>query len=84
MNKHIVCCIHPFIINQEVDVYQNGKCIKTVNCTLDTLESTLIELGVKYNINIIDIKGGQLYALKIKENLEMNKYANNKFEVNIH
>jgi hypothetical protein len=84
MNKHIVCCIHPFVANQEIDVYQDGECIKAVNCTLEQLEDTIVELGIKYNINKIDLKGGQLYSLKIKENLELNKYTENKFEVYIH
>ena len=84
MNKHIVCCIHPFVVTQEIDVYQNGECIKTVKCALDQLEDTIVELGMKYNINKIDLKGGQLYSLKIKENLELNKYTENKFEVYIH
>ena len=44
MNKHIVCCIHPFVVNQEIDVYQDGECIKTVNCTFEQLEDSF-ELG---------------------------------------
>lgn len=82
--NHIVTNIHPFVIEQEVCVYQNGECVKTVKCALDDLEKTCIALCKEYNIHTIDTKGGQLYAMKIKEHINAKFDLNEDIEVNIH
>ena len=35
--NHVVCVIHPFVVNQEVSVYKNGECVKQVECPLKKL-----------------------------------------------
>ena len=84
MNKHIVCNIHPFVLEQEVNVYDNGECIKTAKCTLDNLEENISSLINMYNIKQIDLAGNQLYNLKVKENLLSSKYDLNDINITIH
>lgn len=86
--NHIVTMIHPFVMEQEVCVYQNGECVKVVKCTLDDIEKTCIDLCNEFDIDIIDTKGGQLYAMKMKKHLEDKvdtKFdLKKKITVNIH
>ena len=75
---HVVATIHPFVMQQEVDVYKNGECIKVIQCTLDDIEQVCYNLCKKYNIHQLDLCGvNQLYSLHIKENID--KSNNNKF-----
>jgi len=74
MDKHITCCIHPFVTEQEVNVYENGECIRTSKCTLDNLEETIYSFVNLYNIKQIDLAGNQLYSLKVKEKMMNSKY----------
>ena len=80
MNDHITAFIRSFVLEQEVDVYQNGECVKTVKCTLDNIEKVINNLIKEYNISQIDIAGSKEYAFKIKEHLQ-TKYS--KFKDNL-
>ena len=67
MNDNITAFIHAFVLEQEVNVYQNGECVKTVKCILDNLEETIYSLVNLYNIKQINLAGDQLYSLRVKE-----------------
>lgn len=82
--KHIVCYIHPFVIEQEVYIYDEGKCVKTTKCNFNDLEETLYTLSKEYNISQIDLSGSQLYGLKIKDNMTSNKYDLNNLTITVH
>jgi hypothetical protein len=83
MNK-IVAIIHPFVIMQEVSVYKNDECIENLNCSLDDVEKAIYGYCKKYNINNIDIHGGQLYGLQIKDHFKTNKFENSdQIKINI-
>jgi len=86
MNDNITAFIHAFILEQEVKVYQNGECIKTVKCTLDDLEETIYSLVNLYNIKQINLAGNQLYSLRVKEKMMDSKYNKfkDKLEINIY
>lgn len=74
MNSHITAFIRTFILEQEVNVYQNGECIRTVKCTLDDMEKVINSLMKEYNISQVDIAGNSAYALKLKDHLQ-TKYS---------
>lgn len=74
MDKYITCCVHPFVVEQEVNVYENGQCIRTSKCNLDNLEEVIYSLVNAYDIKQIDLAGSQLYSLKIKEEMMNSKY----------
>lgn len=84
MNRHITCCIHPFVMEQEVNVYDNGECIRTSKCTLDNIEEIIYSLVNLYNVEQIDLAGNQLYGLKIKDNLASSKYNLNDVNITVH
>ena len=79
---HIVAIIHPFVIEQEVDVYRDGECIEVVQCKLDDVTNVCYALCKKYNMHQIDLKGAnQLYTLHIKDELGADKYSD--FNINV-
>ena len=81
----IAVTIHPFVIMQEISIYRNGGCIKTEFCPFRDLEKTLYVLCRQHGINQVDLKGGQLFALRIKDNFATNKYDNSeRIIVNVH
>jgi hypothetical protein len=79
--SNIVVTIHPFVREQEVNVYIEEKCVKTVQSTLEDLEETVFKLCKKYDINNVITFGGQLYALKMKEHFATSKFS--KYNINI-
>lgn len=83
---HVVASIHPFVMEQEVDVYKDGECVKIAHCTLDEIVEVCYNLCKEYNIIQLDLCGqNQLYALNIKEKLEApNKFEDFKINVTIH
>ena len=81
----VAVTIHPFVINQEISVYKNGECVKTKICPFNDLEEVLYSLCKKYGINQVEISGGQLFALRIKENFAAKKYKmSDSIIVNVH
>lgn len=81
----IAVSIHPFVVMQEISIYRNGGCIKTELCPFRDLEQTLYTLCKQYNINQVDLSGGQLFALRIKDNFAAKKYNNSEqIIVNVH
>jgi len=83
---HIVAVIHPFVVQQEIDVYKNGECVKIVQCTLDDIKQICCDLCKKYNIHQIDLGGtNQLYSLHIKEEIDkLDKFNNFQINVEVH
>ena len=84
MNKHIVAPIHPFIRQQEISVYIDGECVKVEKCTLDNMCDVIYGLCEKYDIDRVDFQGGQLYALKFKDEFLVNKFGAKVIKVFIH
>ena len=75
--------IHPFIFKQEVAVYQDGNCVRTIRCKLDDIEKTIVTLSDMYHINKVNlIEKNHMYSLKIKEHLN-TQYANKNLDVTI-
>ena len=84
MDKHVIAPIHPFVRQQEIYVYINGECIKIVQCTIDEMDKKIYKLCEKYNIDRVDFQGGQLYALKFRDEFLANKFGARVLKVFIH
>lgn len=81
---HIVATIHPFVIEQEVCVYQNGECVKTVKCNLDDVHKVCMKLCKEFDIHTVDIGGhNQLYSMHIKDKIVEDNFDNFAVEVNV-
>lgn len=83
MDKHIVAYIHPFVLGQQIVIYDNEKQLESFDCTLDQMEEMIYNLCVSQNINKVIFKGGQLYALKFKDNFAAHKFGNKNIEVKV-
>ena len=80
---YIIASIKPFVMQQEVSVYLNGNCFKTINCTIDDIEKTISTLANEYNIKHIDlIEKSNMYSARIKDNL-ITQYADKGFDIAI-
>ena len=72
---HIIAVIHPFTFKQEVLVYSNGKCIDTIETTMDLLSDTIKSAAKEYGISKVDLKGADEYTNKIKKDLnDLSKF----------
>lgn len=83
-DSYIAASIHPFVLGQEIYVVKDGERIKTIETTLDQMKDMIFELSKEYDINDIDFFGGQLYALKFKDELAATKYAVRPLNIRIH
>lgn len=82
--NHVVAIIHPFVVQQEVDVYMNGECVKTVSCKLNELDKVCYNLCKEYNINQLDLNGQDQYALHLRDKLTSStEYEDFKINVDI-
>lgn len=80
---YIVVNIRPFIFKQNVSVYQDGNCIRTLKCKIDEIEKTIINLSDIYHVNKVNlVEKDNIYSLKIKDSL-LSKYTDKNLEVTI-
>lgn len=59
--KKIVSVIKPFIINQNVFVYEDGNKIDVLSVPLDNIQNILINTAIKYEVNDIELIGSKKY-----------------------
>ena len=83
MDKYVVAIIHPFVREQEISVYINSECVKVINVTLDKMDKEIYRLCEQFDIDKVNFVGGQLYALKFKDEFITNKFGNKNIEVHI-
>lgn len=84
--KKIVSVIKPFVINQNVFVYEDGNKIDVLSVPLDNIQNILINTAIKYEINDIELVGSKKYLNgiinKVKEE-EIKQYNANKLNIKI-
>lgn len=79
---HVVVCVHPFVMRQEVSAYKNGECIEHIECTIEDLDKTCYELCKKHNIHQLDYAGNKDYGTKLEEKMSFYKYDNFAIQFN--
>lgn len=84
--KKIVSVIKPFIINQNIFVYEDGNKIDAVSVPLNNIQDILINTANKYEITEVELIGSKKYLngiiKKIQEE-EMTQYKENKLNIKI-
>ena len=84
--KKIVSVIKPFIINQNVFVYEDGNKIDVLSVPLDDIQNILINTAIKYEVNDIELIGSKKYLNgiinKVQEE-EIKQYNTNKLNIKI-
>lgn len=84
MEKRIVGMIKPFVLEQDIYVYEDGNKIDNIKVPLSKINETIFSLSQKYNITTIDLMGSKQFnrglIKKIKEE-EMTKFNENKLQI---
>ena len=82
---HIVADIQPFVLQQIVSVYKNGECVKSLTCSLDSIEDTIVALATLYDTNTVDLGGNKIFTSKIRDDLHTRtKYQKYNLKVTIY
>lgn len=84
--KKIVSIIKPFVINQNVFVYEDGNKIDVLSVPLNDIQNILVNTATQYEVTDIELIGSKKYlngiVNKIKET-EMSQYNEHKLNINI-
>lgn len=84
--KKIVSVIKPFVINQNVFVYEDGNKIDVLSVPLNDIQNILVNTATRYEVTDIELIGSKKYlngiVNKIKET-EMSQYNEHKLNINI-
>lgn len=84
--KKIVSVIKPFVVNQNVFVYEDGNKIDVLSVSLNDIQNILVNTATQYEVTDIELIGSKKYlngiVNKIKET-EMSQYNEHKLNINI-
>ena len=79
--NYIIVNIRPFVFKQNISVYQDGNCIRTIKCKLNDIGKIITTLSDMYNINKVNlVEKGDVYSPKIRDNL-LSQYADKNLEI---
>lgn len=82
----IVSVIKPFVMQQNIFVYENGNKIDSIKSTIDDIQDIIIDIATKYETNSVELIGAKSYLEGIKnriETAEMTKYNEHKLNIQI-
>lgn len=84
--KKIVSVIKPFVVKQNVFVYEDGNKIDVLSVPLNDIQNILVNTATQYEVTDIELIGSKKYlngiVNKIKET-EMSQYNEHKLNINI-
>ena len=84
--KKIVSVIKPFVVNQNVFVYEDGNKIDVLSVPLNDIQNILVNTATQYEVTDIELIGSKKYlngiVNKIKET-EMSQYNEHKLNITI-
>lgn len=84
--KKIVSVIKPFVINQNIFVYEDGNKIDVVSVPLNDIQNILVNTATQYEVTDIELIGSKKYlngiVNKIKET-EISQYNEHKLNITI-
>ena len=84
MAKKIICRLQPFLMEQDIYVYENGNKLDATKTKSQELVDTILTLANKYKIKDVDFSGPVQYSKGIGNQLQeasLVKY-NQKFSIN--
>ena len=82
MKKYILCDIHPFVLNQRIEVHdENNKCVFEASSMLPDLQKTIYVLCKEYDIHDVVFHGKSFYDNRIKDHFTSIKYAKHPIKV---
>lgn len=84
LKNHVIAVIQPFVLAQHVYVYENGECIKNIDCTLADLNKTCYGLCKEYNIKTLDLIGVKDYIARLKDEMSATtEYQNFQIDIKL-
>lgn len=81
---HVVVNIQPFLAEQEVSVYKDGKCVKSTKCILKELDKTCYALCKEFDIDQLDVAGVPAFTQKLKTKMTSTNFEDFKINVNVY
>lgn len=84
--KKLVSVIKPFIVNQNIFVYEDGNKIDVLSVPLNEIEKVLVDTATQYEAHEVELLGSKKYlngiVNKIRE-IENSRYKENKLSIKI-
>ena len=83
--KEVISSIQPFVLNQQVYIFEGTEIIDQFSARLMDLPENLIAYCYGNNITKISLKGDSHFVAKIKqdtEKREMTQYGESKLQIN--
>lgn len=81
-NGNLIVNFRPFVLKQQILVYQEGVCIKQAYVPMNDVVPTVDILCKEYNIPRVNLCGNTHYTSKFAEKLQ-TRFANNNREIEI-
>ncbi len=84
--KKIVSVIKPFIMEQNIFVYEDGNKINVSTSNIEDLDQMILKLADEYEVTEVNLLGPTNYSKGLKtkiENAEITKYKENKLEIKL-
>ena len=84
--KKIMSVIKPFILEQNVIVYEDGNKLDVISCTINDMPEAMLQLAKQYDLNNIELAGPVSYLKGIQkqiQELEMSTYSTNNIEIKL-
>lgn len=82
MNNHLIVNFRPFVMQQEVFIYQNGEMVKKACPIMNELRSTVEQLCKEYNIERVNICGSPKMSANLVKGLQVC-FANKNITIEV-
>ena len=74
--KKIVSVIKPFVVNQNVFVYEDGNKIDVLSVPLNDIQNILVNTATQYEVTDIELIGSKKYLNGIVNKIKKQKCLN--------
>lgn len=83
MDKYVVISIRPFVLNQKIEIYNNGN-VEIKEAPLANLGQVIYNICNTYNIQDVHLHGSKFMANKIESQFSSCKFGKNDIRFYIH
>ena len=83
MEKRLVVQIHPFLMQQEIKVYEGKNEAKTFTSTLQELVHTIESVCDNYGIEDVVLSGMPAYTHRYANQIASNKFSNKAIRISV-
>ena len=80
--NNLIVNFHPFLVKQDILIYQDGACVKQDHVTIEEVVDKVHEYCVKYDISVVNLCGNAEFVSRFSRNLH-TRFENNNIEIQI-